>query len=308
LDFAPDRNQWTVFTNNRAFINESTDYGDTFSYLPKETFVSRSRVPNLKFCISKFLTMFFKHQTFIPNGIRNKYYNRLRSLLINQYNAITHRLASFRSNNDNKTKTFIKFSYRHTTVYLGFHQPCTTCSCSTATVSKSIHRRINEQWVKTGVLCPTHYNEWLSSYDKLQREGDPLIQPNHREQALSGLRVIKSKRLGWSYEKKFTIRHSDQQPMIAFSNIYSQQTHSDPCFDLNGELRPNLGAKQTRKAFKYAVRQNRFLNKNKYRFDIYDPNATYLNIRPCLHGRIKYQSEEFASDDWPDWNGPDDFY
>ena len=111
LDFAPNRNQWAVFTNNRAFINESTDQGDFLSYLPKETFVSRSRVPNLKFCISKFLTMFFKHQTFIPNGIRNKYYNRLRTLLINQYNAITHRLALERVKNDNKTKTFIKFSY-----------------------------------------------------------------------------------------------------------------------------------------------------------------------------------------------------
>ena len=51
--------------------------------------------------------MFFKHQTFIPNGIRNKYYNRLRTLLINQYNAINHRLALDRVKNDNKLKLLL---------------------------------------------------------------------------------------------------------------------------------------------------------------------------------------------------------
>ena len=102
--------------------------------------------------------------------------------------------------------------------------------------------------------------------------------------------------------------------MIAFSNIYSQQIHSDHCFDLNGELNPDLGAKQARKAFKFAVRQNRFLNKNKYRFDIYDPKASYLNIRPCLHGRLKYnhgieyyQRTGDPDLDWYDsWTSPDD--
>ena len=155
MDFAPNKDTWTVFTNNRNHQNDA----DTLNYLPEERFISRSRVPNIKFCVSKFLTMFFKHQSFIPNRIKNRYYNRLRQLLINQYNAINYRLSLMGVKNDNKTKTFIKFSYRHTTVYLGFHRPCNTCGCSVATVLISIQRRINRKWIKTGILCPTHYNE-----------------------------------------------------------------------------------------------------------------------------------------------------
>ena len=138
----------------RQFLNDD----DNLNYLPTMTITSRSRVPNIKFCISKFLTMFFTHQMFIPNRIKNRYYNRLRSLLINQYNAINNRLTTD-SSNDNTTKTFIKFSYRHTTVYLGFHRPCTNCGCSVATVIKSTLKYINHQWAKTGSLCPIHYNE-----------------------------------------------------------------------------------------------------------------------------------------------------
>ena len=59
----------------------------------------------------------------LPSKKRNYYFNRIRQLLIIQRKALDNRLNS-KQWNDRKTKTFIKFSYKHTTFYLGFYEKC----------------------------------------------------------------------------------------------------------------------------------------------------------------------------------------
>ena len=53
----------------------------------------------------------------------NYYFNRIRQLLIIQRKALDNHLNS-KQWNDRKTKTFIKFSYKHMMFYLGFFEMC----------------------------------------------------------------------------------------------------------------------------------------------------------------------------------------
>src|ERR1700733_2650724 len=81
--------------------------------------------PNEKFIISKYLTSVLLSLP-INRSARNKFYNRIRTLLLEKLVAIRNRKSSTLSNN-RETSTFIRFSYRHRTWYLGFYIPCTIC-------------------------------------------------------------------------------------------------------------------------------------------------------------------------------------
>ncbi len=108
----PSDNSWNIMTNNYRFYNKNP-----------YSFISDKEAPNDRFLISKFLTYFFRSQNVIPSSKRNYYFNRIRQLLIIQRKALDSRLNS-KHWNDRKTKTFIKFSYKHTTFYLGFYEMC----------------------------------------------------------------------------------------------------------------------------------------------------------------------------------------
>ena len=112
LNGLPSDNTWNIMTNNYRFYNKNP-----------YPFISDKEVPNDRFLISKFLTYFFRNQNVIPSRKRNYYFNRIRQLLIIQRKALDNRLNS-KQWNDRKTKTFIKFSYKHTTFYLGFYEMC----------------------------------------------------------------------------------------------------------------------------------------------------------------------------------------
>jgi hypothetical protein len=112
LNGLPSDNTWSILTNNYRFYNKNP-----------YPFISDKELPNDRFLISKFLTYFFRSQNVIPSGKRNYYYNRIRQLFIIQRKALDNRLNS-KQWNDRKTKTFIKFSYKHTTFYLGFYEMC----------------------------------------------------------------------------------------------------------------------------------------------------------------------------------------
>ena len=103
---------WIIHTNNYRFNN-----------IDEYSFISEKEYPNDRFLISKFLTYFFKNQRVIPSKKRNYYFDRVRQLLITQRKSIINRLKSKKSTN-RKTKTFIKFSYKHTTFYFGFYEKC----------------------------------------------------------------------------------------------------------------------------------------------------------------------------------------
>ena len=123
--FLFDIDNWITHTNN-SFVNEES------SNIVK--FTSDKRQPNLKFTTSQFLTSFFKNQKVIPNRIRNKYFNRLRDLLIVQRQAINNRSSKLEFKNDNETRVFIKFSYKYHTFYLGWWINCNKCDTPVASV------------------------------------------------------------------------------------------------------------------------------------------------------------------------------
>src|SRR6202044_3303591 len=78
--------------------------------------------PNEKFIISKYLTSVLLSLP-INRSTRNKFYNRIRTLLLDKLVAIRNRKSSTLSNN-RETSTFIRFSYRCSTLMVfGFLYP-----------------------------------------------------------------------------------------------------------------------------------------------------------------------------------------
>jgi hypothetical protein len=71
---------------------------------------------NMKFRITKFLTAIFAVLS-IPIKVRNKYYCRIRDLLVIQYKSIMNQLKSL-ANNNRETHTYIKFLYKHIRISL----------------------------------------------------------------------------------------------------------------------------------------------------------------------------------------------
>ena len=130
LDFdslRKDNTRLQVFTNNQQIMDR---------YKIPHDVISDRKNANVKFCISKYLTAVMLALP-ISRGMRTKYFNRLRVLLIEKYQSLTKRLESMSSRN-NKTTTYIRFSVRHTTWYFGFRLPCNICSQMCAiTMSKN---------------------------------------------------------------------------------------------------------------------------------------------------------------------------
>ena len=96
--FLFDIENWKTHTNNRFVTEESKR---------TTSFVSDKIKPNLKFTTSQFLTSFFKNQKVIPNRVRNKYFNRLRDLLIVQRQAIESRSNKLEFKNNNETRCLL---------------------------------------------------------------------------------------------------------------------------------------------------------------------------------------------------------
>ncbi|RIA79764.1 hypothetical protein C1645_882520 [Glomus cerebriforme] len=105
-----DDAKWFIHTNDHSYV----DMIHTIHHV-----ISSSKKPNVKFKISKCLTSFFKDQKSINSTSRSKYYNRIRQLLLDKYNALNNRVNNVADNN-RQTKTFIRFSYKKRSFYLVF--------------------------------------------------------------------------------------------------------------------------------------------------------------------------------------------
>ncbi|POG82363.1 hypothetical protein GLOIN_2v1497862, partial [Rhizophagus irregularis DAOM 181602=DAOM 197198] len=79
--------------------------------------------PNLKYQISKMLQHFFSHQKVIPRSIQKRYFNLIRSKLLDRYFIIKSRADSITQRNS-RTKTFFNFSYKRYHFYFGIFIPC----------------------------------------------------------------------------------------------------------------------------------------------------------------------------------------
>ena len=109
-------NNIQVLTNNKDIFGKNKHNGFIWS---------DKTAPNEKYIISKYLTSVFQSLP-IKKSIRDKFYCRIQKLLLDKLIAIRARFNN-KSNNNRETSTFIKFSHRHTTWFLGYFIPCSIC-------------------------------------------------------------------------------------------------------------------------------------------------------------------------------------
>ncbi|PKY46132.1 hypothetical protein RhiirA4_543105 [Rhizophagus irregularis] len=85
-------------------------------YQKPEFITSNAANMNGKYKFSNFLTSLCFTQEFIPSRARRKYFERIRTLLSQQYEAIEARkrksYKDISEKSNRKTKTFFRFSYR----------------------------------------------------------------------------------------------------------------------------------------------------------------------------------------------------
>ena len=77
FDMSGSPDTWNIHTNHKT-LRKAQPY----------EFRSTCRQPNKKFLISSFLSAFFYTQKSLPNRIRHKYFDRIRTLLLQQWDAI----------------------------------------------------------------------------------------------------------------------------------------------------------------------------------------------------------------------------
>ena len=83
-----NEDRWIIHTNQNRLHNTE-----------RSLVSSTSKIPNNKFRISQCLTYVFRNQTAIPSRVRRKYFNRIRSLMLQQLDALVARKNSTADNN-----------------------------------------------------------------------------------------------------------------------------------------------------------------------------------------------------------------
>src|SRR5262249_17399143 len=109
------------------YTNNST------SNFPVKQYSSTNRRPNLKFLVKKYLSYFFATQTYCPRKVAARYFNRLACLLLDKYEAISHRIANSKFS-IRQTTTFIRFAFQKQGTYLGFYLRCNNSDDSGCTL------------------------------------------------------------------------------------------------------------------------------------------------------------------------------
>lgn len=110
--------QLTDFRNYLIYTNDIELLKDH-----RHKFQSTSNKPNLNFILGTYLTFVFSLNRQFPKDTVDKYFKRLRQLLQKKLYALYNRLES-NADNNKKMKTFIRFSFSHHVIYLGFYFNC----------------------------------------------------------------------------------------------------------------------------------------------------------------------------------------
>ncbi|PKY57746.1 hypothetical protein RhiirA4_479055 [Rhizophagus irregularis] len=124
------------FRRSRSFFFEIVDHHENTNQLHLRihtndysmsscpiSYKSTSKIPNAKYQISKGLEHFFSAQKVIPRRIQQKYFNLIRTKLLDRINFIRSR----EQKNDDRnysTKSFFNFSYKRYRFYFGIYIHC----------------------------------------------------------------------------------------------------------------------------------------------------------------------------------------
>ncbi len=101
---------------NRIFLSQS-------AYPQPRVVYSTSKRPSYKFIFSHCLNYILTYGKKLPKYARDKYFNRIRTLLLQQYTATGNRVKDSNRNNI-RTKTFFRFSFKKIIFYFGIYFPC----------------------------------------------------------------------------------------------------------------------------------------------------------------------------------------
>ncbi|POG81892.1 hypothetical protein GLOIN_2v1762782 [Rhizophagus irregularis DAOM 181602=DAOM 197198] len=177
----------TIITNNKHI---------TKKYDKPYLINSDQPMMNTKYRISKYLTSVFCG---LPIDIetRNKYFLRIRQLLLDKLVVIENRLKKQKKNR--QTTTYIKFSHGRRTWYLGFYIPCLFCSNVCAYVM-SRNRKVCQNCRSKVIVTPT-----------------PPPQDTFKNYCQS--KQIVSKRIGVTYTKKVSMHSGTGNYLVTYSNL-----------------------------------------------------------------------------------------
>ncbi|EXX71899.1 uncharacterized protein OCT59_002585 [Rhizophagus irregularis] len=182
-----EKDMLTIVTNNRHIIKK----------YDKPYLINSDRpMMNTKYRISKYLTSVFCG---LPIDIetRNKYFLRIRQLLLDKLVAIENRLKKQEKNR--QTTTYIKFSHGNRTWYLGFYIPCSFCSNVCAYVMSN-NRKVCQNCRSKVIVTPT-----------------PPTQNTFKNYCQS--KQIVSKRIGVTYTKKVSMHSGTGNYLVTYSNL-----------------------------------------------------------------------------------------
>ncbi|EXX53731.1 hypothetical protein RirG_241230 [Rhizophagus irregularis DAOM 197198w] len=177
----------TIITNNRHI---------TKKYDKPYLINSDQPMMNTKYRISKYLTNVFCGLPIDLNA-RNKYFYRIRQLLLNKLIAIENRLKKQEKNR--QTTTYIKFSYGKRTWYLGFYILCSFCSNVCAYVMSN-NRKVCQNCHSKVIVIPT-----------------PPMQNTFKIYCQS--KQIVSKHIGVTYTKKVSMDSGTGNYLVTYSNL-----------------------------------------------------------------------------------------
>ncbi|PKY56023.1 hypothetical protein RhiirA4_509744 [Rhizophagus irregularis] len=175
---------------------------------------STSRLPNIKFQISKLLTHFFSTQKVIPRRLQPKFFGLIRKKLLERFDFIKSRVQKNDLTN-HMTKTFFNFSYKKYRFYFGIYLPCNhVCTndrfntaaqvCTTPvpfTMSK--HRSACILHHKKLVLYTTPKDEKSPYNNDCRNPKDFHADLLHRRWASKRIYNHFSQRLGISFDTKY---------------------------------------------------------------------------------------------------------
>ncbi|CAB4473783.1 unnamed protein product [Rhizophagus irregularis] len=209
-----EKDMLTVVTNNRHIIKK----------YDKPYLINSDRpMMNTKYRVSKYLTSVFCG---LPIDIetRNKYFLRIRQLLLDKLVVIKNRLKKQEKNR--QTTTYIKFSYGRRTWYLGFYIPCSFCSNVCAYVM-SRNRKVCQNCRSKVIVTPTP-------------------PPQNVFKDFSKVKQVISKRVGVSYTKKVSMDGGARKYAVTYSNL-----------QINKQFKTLKEQEKYKKRFKNSLKSNK---------------------------------------------------
>ncbi|GBC44203.2 hypothetical protein GLOIN_2v1839549 [Rhizophagus irregularis DAOM 181602=DAOM 197198] len=244
-----EKDMLMIITNNRHIIKKYD-----MPYLIN----SDRPMMNTKYRILKYLTSVFCG---LPIDIktRNKYFLRIRQLLLDKLVVIENRLKKQEKNR--QTTTYIKFSHSRRTWYLGFYIPCSFCSNVCAYVM-----------LRNRKVCQNCRSKVIVT---------PAPPPQNVFKDFSKVKQVISKRVGMSYTKKVLMDGRARKYAVTYSNL-----------QINKQFKTLKEQEKYKKRFKNSLKSN----KNKWQVTNNGIGSKVLISKHKLKRRYDILKKQYISE------------